>query len=448
MATLRLTGDDHLQLNAQLPGYRPGVAVDRQPLSGQLQGEVRDLSLVEGLIADVDQFEGVLRADVGLGGTLGEPRLAGELQLAEGRIFIGTAGITLEDLRLVVSGDPVSGRVQLSGAARSGPGALDLRGDFEGAGTAGLRGSLLITGSDFEAINLPEARVLLTPELKLDVQPQRLAVNGSLTIPEALIEPRDLQGAQTPSKDVVLLDQGDEPPPAWVVTSRVRMILGDEVRFNGFGLNGRLTGTLDVVDEPGRVTLASGELRILDGEYKAYGQNLEIETGRLLYRGGPIDNPVLDVRAVRKTRDVLAGVKVFGDLQTPELELYSEPSLPQADQLSYLLLGRPLQSASGSEGQLLFNAASSLGLKGGNLLAQNIGNSFGLDEVSVGGDDLDSTALVIGKYLSPRLYVNYSMGLLDAVNKLQIRYQLNKRLSVQTETGTATGGDILYSFER
>jgi translocation and assembly module TamB len=449
MATLRLSGDDQLHLSLQLPGYRQGVAADRQRLGGQLRGEVRDLALVEGLLGDVDQFEGVLRADVDLGGTLAEPRLAGELQLVNGRAFIGVAGITLEDLQLVVSGDPVSGRTRLQGMARSGPGTLALRGDFGGVGTSGLQGNMHITGADFEAVHLPEARVLLTPDLQLDVQPQRLSVNGSLTIPEALIEPRDLHGAQTPSKDVVVLSQGEEPSPAWAVTSRVRMILGEKVRFNGFGLNGRLTGKLDVVDEPGRVTLASGELRIVDGEYKAYGQNLKIETGRLLYRGGPLDNPALDVRAVRETGDVLAGVMVYGDLQSPELELYSQPSLPQADQLSYLLLGRPVQSASGSEGQLLFNAASSLGLKGGNLLAQNIGNSFGLDEVSVGGgDDLDSTALVIGKYLSPRLYVNYSVGLLDAMNKLQIRYQLSKRLSVQTETGIATGGDILYSFER
>ncbi len=448
-ATLRLTGDDQLQLSVQLPDYRPGVTADRQQLRGKLRGEVRNLELVEGLLADVDQFEGVLRADLDLDGTPAEPRLAGELQLVEGRAFIGTAGITLEDLQLAVNGEPVHGRVRMQGTARSGPGTLVVRGDFEGVGTSELQGRMHITGADFEAVNLPEARVLLTPELQLDVQPQRLSVNGSLTIPEALIEPRDLHGAQTPSKDVVVLSQGEEPPPVWAVTSRVRMILGEKVRFNGFGLNGRLTGTLDVVDEPGRVTLASGELRIIDGEYNAYGQNLKIETGRLLYRGGPLANPALDVSAVRKTGDVLAGVKVYGDLQSPELELYSQPSLPQADQLSYLLLGRPVQSASGSEGQLLFNAASSLGLKGGNLLAQNIGNSFGLDEVSIdGGDDLDTTALVIGKYLSPRLYVNYSVGLLDAMNKLQIRYQLSKHLSVQTETGIATGADILYSFER
>jgi len=123
--------------------------------------------------------------------------------------------------------------------------------------------------------------------------------------------------------------------------------------------------------------------------------------------------------------------------------------MPQADMLSYLLLGRPVANASGSEGEMLFKAASSVGLKGGNQLAQSIGNTFGLDEVSVGGgDDLDSAALTIGKYLSPRVYVNYSVGLLDAANRFQMRYNLTKHLSVQTETGTATGGDILYTIER
>lgn len=449
-AVLRLTGQDQVRLNVQLPGYRLAAAPANQALTGQLQGEVRDFALFEGLLGNVDQLQGVLRADARLQGTLAMPRLAGELRLDEGRAFIEPAGITLDDLRLRLTGDPVSGQVQLQGAARSGPGSIALQGAFMGLDATGLHGDLHITGDKFEAINLPEARVLLTPDLKLAMRPQTLLVDGSLTIPEALLEPRDMSGAQTPSKDVVLLNQAEEPPPAWAVTSRVKMILGDKVRFNGFGLSSRLTGALDVVDEPERVTLASGELKIVDGEYKAYGQALKIDSGRILYRGGPIDNPALDIRAVRKTGDILAGVKVFGDLQQPELELFSQPSMAQADQLSYLLLGRPVQGASGSEGQMLFQAASSLGLKGGNMLAQSIGSTFGLDEVSVGGngDDLDSAALMIGKYLSPRLYINYSMGLLDAVNKLQLRYQMSRRWSVQTETGTATGGDILYSYER
>lgn len=448
-ALLQLSGNDRLSLQAELPGYWLGRAPAEQALSGRLQGKVQDLTMLEGLFEDLDEVAGELHADVALAGTLADPRLNGSLGLKQANVFIGPAGVRLQDLHLTLSGDPASGRLQLDGGVRSGPGQLSLDGSLEAWGEAGLSGQLHITGEQFEAVNIPEARVLLSPDLQLAMQPQKVQVTGSLVIPEARIEPRDLSGAKTPSKDVVLVDENEAPAPTWAVSSRIKVSLGDKVDFNGFGLSGRLSGVLDVVDEPGRVTLASGELRILNGEYKAYGQALKIDRGRVLYRGGAIDNPQLDVRAVRRTGDVLAGVKVFGELQAPEVELFSQPSLPQADQLSYLLLGRPVDTASGSEGELLFKAASSLGLKGGNALAQNIGNSFGLDEVSVGGgDDLESAALVVGKYLTPRLYVNYSVGLLDAVNKLQIRYQLNKRLSVQTETGTATGGDILYTFER
>lgn len=448
-AQLRLSGSDQLNLQARLPGYRPGVQPDAQRLDGTLRGEIRDFALVNALVENVDDLSGKLSLDTTLAGTLGDPAVRGALQLTDGRGFIGPAGVQLQDWQLMLSGDPTDGRLRLQSTARSGPGTVQLEGWLAHLGSAELAGELHIGGTSFEAVNLPEARVLVTPDLTCAVRAQSVEVSGTLHIPEARIEPRDLSGAVTPSKDVVLVNQEQAPPPGWAVSSRVQVSLGDKVQFNGFGLKGRLTGALDVVDLPNRVPLGRGELAVRDGVYKAYGQELKIEQGRVLYRDSPLDNPALDVRATRKTGDVLAGVRVLGTAKDPVAELYSQPSLSQADTLSYLLLGRPVANASGSEGELLFKAASSLGLKGGNMLAQNIGNAFGLDEVSVGGgDDLESAALKVGKYLSPRLYVNYSVGLLDAANKLQMRYQLSKRLSVQTETGTATGADLLYSIER
>lgn len=448
-AVLRLSGADRIAVDAALPGYRPGADLAAQPLAGRLDGEIRDLSLADGLLEHIDQLAGVIRIDAGLGGTPVAPVLRGGLGLTEGRAFIGPAGVQLEDLRLTLDGDPAAGVLHLEGDARSGPGTAAVEGRLSGLGSADLEGRLRLSGESFEAVNLPEARVLVTPDVTLAVRGRTVAVDGSVHIPEARIEPRDLSGTQTASKDVVLVGREAPPPPGWEVSTRLAVSLGDKVMFDGFGLKGRFTGALEVIDEPQRVTRGRGELKVVDGAYSAYGQALKIETGRVLFRDGPIDNPGLDVRAVRRSGDILAGVKVFGQLREPQVELYSQPNLPQADQLSYLLLGRPVASASGGEGELLMRAATSLGLKGGNLLAQTIGSSFGFDEVSVGGgDDLDSAALSVGKYLSPRLYVNYSVGLLDAVNRLQMRYQLSRRLTLQTETGTATGGDILYTIER
>lgn len=448
-AQLRLSGADQLSLNASVPGYDVSAAVPAQALQGQLRGSVNDFSLVNALVKDIDALSGALTLDADLAGTLSNPSLHGELRLKDARGFIGPAGVQLEDWQATLSGDPLDGSLRLRSSARSGPGMIDLTGRLAHFGSADLEGELHLGGSGFEAVNLPEARILVTPDLTCKVQARTAHVSGTLLIPEARIEPRDLSAVVTVSKDVVLVSQDAPPPPGWIVNSQISVSLGEKVKFNGYGLQGRLSGALDVTDKPGRVPRGRGELAIKDGLYTTYGQELKIETGRVLYRDSPLDNPGLDVRATRKTGAVTAGVRILGDAQDPVAELYSQPTLPQADMLSYLLLGRPLANASGGEGEMLFKAATSLGLKGGNALAENIGNTFGLDEVSVGGDNgMGSAALTLGKYLSPRLYVNYSVGLLDAANRLQMRYQLNKRLLLQTETGTATGGDILYTLER
>ncbi len=446
---LRLSGTDQLSLQANLPGYQPGVTPETQRLNGQLRGEVRDFELLNAMLEAVDDLSGVVRLDAELAGTLADPAVRGELRLIDGRGFISPAGVQLEDWQLTLAGDPADGKLRLQSSARSGPGTVQLDGWLAQLGGDDLTAEFHIGGTGFEAVNLPEARVLVTPDLLCKIRSQSAEVTGTVLIPEARIEPRDLSGAVTPSKDVVLVTQGEAPPPGWKVSNQIKLSLGDKVIFDGFGLKGRLTGAVDVTDLPNRVPLGRGELTVKDGQYAAYGQELKIEQGRVLYLDSPLDNPALDVRAVRKTGDVTAGLRVLGTAQKPNAELYSQPSMPQADALSYLLLGHPVASASSSEGELLFKAASSVGLKGGNQLAQNIGKTFGLDEVSVeGGEDLDSTALTLGKYLSPGLYVNYSVGLLDAANRLRIRYHLSKHLSVQTETGTATGGDILYTIER
>ncbi|MFN2309312.1 MAG: translocation/assembly module TamB domain-containing protein, partial [Gammaproteobacteria bacterium] len=447
-AELRLDGSDRLALAARLPGYRPGTALAAQPLSGRLHGTLRDLSLLDGLVVAVEQLSGELRLDTALGGTVSAPELDGELRLIDGRAFIGPAGVQLEDVQARLAGDALAGRLSLDGAARSGPGALRLDGWLARHDGPGLAGELRLGGEGFEAVNLPEARLRVSPDLHATLRGQALEVGGSVHIPEAQIAPRDLSGAVTPSKDVVRVGQAAAPESGWTVSSRVQFSLGEQVHFDGFGLTGRLTGGLEVIDAPGRQPRGRGELAVQDGSYTAYGQVLKIEQGRVLYRDGPLDNPGLDIRAIRKSGEVTVGVRVLGSAQDPQAELFSQPSLSQADQLAYLLTGRPLSSASGGEGQMLAQAATSLGLKGGNQLAQSLGERFGLDEFSVGGEALDSTALTVGKYLSPRLYLNYSVGLLDAADRLQIRYQLSRHLSVQTETGTEAGGDILYSIER
>jgi translocation and assembly module TamB len=223
------------------------------------------------------------------------------------------------------------------------------------------------------------------------------------------------------------------------------------VRFSGMGLAARFQGSLLLIDEPGRPSSASGQIEIVDGTYKAYGQDLWIEKGRVFYAGGALDNPGVDLKAFRKAKDgTVAGVIVKGSLDAPETTLYSDPSMSQNDQLAYLLLGHPLGQSTQQEGSLVANAAASLGLKGGSLLAKKIAGKLGLEEAKIETEGSYQEAnLVVGKYLSPRFYIQYGIGLFTGNSLLRINYILNKRWTVRAETtADGNGADLLYTRER
>jgi translocation and assembly module TamB len=165
---------------------------------------------------------------------------------------------------------------------------------------------------------------------------------------------------------------------------------------------------------------------------------------------GPISNPGLDIRASRKADDgTTAGIEAKGTAQAPQVTLWSNPPMTQSEALAYLLLGHPLDQSQPEEGNKLANAATALGLKGGNLLAKKLAARFGLEEASIqSGKTLSEAALVVGKYLSPHLYVSYGIGLFAPVNTFRIRYLVNKKVTLQAERGTAVGADVLYTIER
>lgn len=225
----------------------------------------------------------------------------------------------------------------------------------------------------------------------------------------------------------------------------------DDLSLAAFGFKASPKGSLLAIEEPGQVTRGTGELDIAGGTFKAYGQDLTIERGQLVFASGPIDNPGLDLRAVRTAADgVKAGFEVRGTLESPELTLRSDPAMAESDALAYLVLGRRLdQKSSPREGSRVAEAAGALGLKGGNLLAKKIAGRFGLEEARIESDgSLQDASVVLGKYLSPRLYVSYGVGLFVPVSTFRLRYLLSGAWTVQAETGAGTGADLLYSIEQ
>jgi translocation and assembly module TamB len=318
---------------------------------------------------------------------------------------------------------------------------------------------LTLVADRFLVYNTEDSRVLVSPNLTVAMRGTRVDLKGDVEVPEAKIEYKRKFATVEVSRDAVFVGKSAEAAKAseakagkLEVHSRVRLILGEErVSFKGSGFNTRLTGSLLAIDEPGRPTVGTGELETQEGTYKAYGQDLTIEHGRLVFAGGPIDNPGLDARAYRKAKDgVIAGINIKGTLKTPEVTLYSDPPMAQADALAYLLLGHPLnQTTTSQEGSLVANAAGALGIKGGNMLAKKLASRFGLEEAKIETEGTyKEAALVLGKYLSPKLFVEYGIGLFTRVSTIRINYLVSKKWTVRAETGVANGADILYKIEK
>ncbi|MFW6093327.1 MAG: translocation/assembly module TamB domain-containing protein [Pseudomonadota bacterium] len=436
-------------------------AWSERPLSGRVAVDLPDLSFAGALLPEVEAVQGRVSGALDLGGTLGAPRLGGEVALRGGAAEVPRAGLTLSAVEVVLAGRGADG-LGLEVRAESGGGRLGLTGTMSLPGdvpTADFR----IDGEEFLVVANDEARIVASPDLALEADETRVDLGGVVRVDEARITP----GARSPSAVTVSGDQvlvtpaaeedAGPPLPGRPFHAEVRVVLGDDVTFSGFGLDAGFAGEVVVRQEPDTPVTASGAIDIVDGEYRAYGQGLVIERGRVYFAGGPVTEPALDVRAVRRPEEgIVVGADVQGTVQSPEFELFSEPPMSEQEQLSYLVLGRSLEEAPGGDSSALAQAALSLGLRGGDFLAGNIGERLGVDALTVetgseeagAPSDPEEAVLVAGKYLSPKLYVSYGVGLFNPASVLKMRYDISRNWKFVTESGSeSTGADLQFTVE-
>jgi translocation and assembly module TamB len=250
-------------------------------------------------------------------------------------------------------------------------------------------------------------------------------------------------------KEVQPASQAAALPISAVVTVK----LGDNINITGFGLESTVNGELVVRESPGVPTTGSGQLMVA-GTYKAYGQDLTIKDGRLLFAGTPLDNPRLAIVAMRDINDNLqTGLRIGGSAKSPVITVISDPNVGEADALSYLVTGRSLSdvgSASGSSQDALASATRSLEGAGAGLVAKRIGQRLGLDEASVEENEMiGGSALTVGEYLSPRLYLSYGVGLFEPGEVIALRYKLSDDVGVRVQRGSEeTRAGVEYRIEK
>lgn len=443
----RITG----KVALPLPAILPLAIIPDGTMTGELKGDLKEQGLLSALLPGLlRESRGDLQLDLRLGGSWQSPALAGNVTLSGAGAYLPAAGIEVHDLSLhsEFSGDRVR---LLALEMASGEGKIKGEGELRLQNWVPGEFRATVTGERFLAINLPELRLAINPALTLSGTPQDLKLRGEIKIPELLVRGRQTPAPLRQHADVIILDTVTEeaPGPPLALDLELRLLLGERVLVNFGGIDARLAGDIVLNARHLDEIKGRGEIHVAEGSYAAYGMKLEVERGTLLFAGGPVDQPTLDVLALRRAGEIKAGVRVSGTPREPRVKLYSEPAMPDTDILSYIVFGRPMGSDTG-QADLLLVAAGALLRKGESTVLQDrLRRRVGLDvlDIQAGNGDVTTSMITVGKYLNPRLYISLGYALFTGSNIVGIRYNITDRWQAESTVGEESGVDLYYQIE-
>lgn len=399
--------------------------------------------------------QGEANARAHLGGSLSAPTLTGDFALAEAALQMPAYGIDWRPVILQgrLLGDHIDWRGQVSDA---GGGTATLTGNARLQPSFQMQARL--DGKNLRVGYAPWATAHINPEISLALRQQQVVVRGTVMVPDAVITLRQPESsALATSGDVRIIrdragrasKQADETVAGLPLDMSLSVLLGDKVKLSGMGLESRLLGHLLLMQKPDEAMSATGELRLSDDAiYEAYGQRLQIRTGRFLF-AGPLTRPDINLEAVRTVDDVTVGVRLTGRAQSPQAELFSDEALAQEEILSLLVLGRSLNNTSAptsAERQALaLGAALKLGGRTGAF--DKLGQRLGISDFALGTEGAsDQTQVAVSGYVRPDLYLSFGMGVFEPTQSLKMRYQMNKRLSLEAVTSLESAITLFYSW--
>ncbi|HZF17187.1 MAG TPA: translocation/assembly module TamB domain-containing protein [Steroidobacteraceae bacterium] len=442
--SVHATATTFIEANATLTRLA-GRDFGEQTLAGALRAEIRELGLIPQFVTDVDHVDGVLRTNFTLGGTPHAPDLNGDLRIDAKEIDLYQLNLQLRNT--VLAAQLRGNALTLDASTHAGDGDATVAGHL--AWSDGQpKGDMTLKGNHLRLVNVPEIRIIASPDLSLHVDGRRIDVDGEVKVPYARIAPLELTDAVLASSDEVIVGAPVIPPEKrFQVRSRLALTLGNDVRIDTHGLVGKLSGSVTSTSGPDDPGTGVGELKVDEGKYTVLARRLDIERGRLIFNGGPLGNPGVDIRATRKLPDIVVGANVRGTLREPTLSFFSDPPVTQSQIVSLLVGGGTLESLQSNQAQQVGAARNALLAQGGAILASELGAKIGIADVTVESNEQNDTSLVLGRFLSPRFYISYGVSLTESINTLKLQYTLGDRWTIRTESGEAMSADIVYTIE-
>lgn len=299
----------------------------------------------------------------------------------------------------------------------------------------------------FTLLSRTDRLLILNGHGKTILQDDILRVSGEFVVKKGLIE---IAGENAPSlsDDVVVIgrSQVQKQAAVQVLLDGLNINLGDDFVLRGHGLDALLIGEVTLNGLTQYQPHTVGSVQVKRGTFMAYGQLLNIERGILNFNG-PTENPGLNIRAMRNTKPVSAGVEITGTALAPVTKLVSTPNVSDTEKLSWLVLGHGLDQAGKSQYAMLSLAASALFANNESVpLQTKIARAAGLDDLSFAGNDAETAAVSFGKRLTSDLYLSYEKSISGLLDVARLTYFITPVWQIRGASGAESAVDVLYTF--
>lgn len=422
-------------------------------VDGTLKFVAVDATLVNSFLSPGESAEGQWFGNLRFAGTLEEPLIYGRTGLFNAKLDSTKLPFEMlpSDIKLTFNGNSST----LEGHLKTPQGEVALNGSADWRTIGEGKAIVTTKGSNLRVTLPPDIEFDLTTDVTCEASSDLIKLDGAISIPWAKVSVSKLPASAVDvSDDVVRLDRprakkkaAGKPIP---IESNLRIHIGDDVRVEAMGLKARLTGNLNVIQDNGTLGL-TGQISVPSGNFKAYGQDLLVRRGEFHFVGA-VANPLLDLEAIRNpdrtADDVIAGIRVTGSVDSPQVAVFTDPVKSETEALSYLIRGEGLDPSGDSDNTMITSALINLGLSQGSHVFESLGDAVGISGLGFETEGVgDSSQLVVSGYVLPGLKVKYGVGIFDSLATLTLRYRVIPRLYVEAVSGVDQALDLLYSFE-
>lgn len=422
-------------------------------VDGTLKFVAVDATLVNSFLSPGESAEGQWFGNLRFAGTLEEPLIYGRTGLFNAKLDSTKLPFEMlpSDIKLTFNGNSST----LEGHLKTPQGEVALNGSADWRTIGEGKAIVTTKGSNLRVTLPPDIEFDLTTDVTCEASSDLIKLDGAISIPWAKVSVSKLPASAVDvSDDVVRLDRprakkkaAGKPIP---IESNLRIHIGDDVRVEAMGLKARLNGNLNVIQDNGTLGL-TGQISVPSGSFKAYGQDLLVRRGEFHFVGA-VANPLLDLEAIRNpdrtADDVIAGIRVTGSVDSPQVAVFTDPVKSETEALSYLIRGEGLDPSGDSDNTMITSALINLGLSQGSHVFESLGDAVGISGLGFETEGVgDSSQLVVSGYVLPGLKVKYGVGIFDSLATLTLRYRVIPRLYVEAVSGVDQALDLLYSFE-